>query len=174
VVLAGILQQVVDRRDAEVQIGPEPGVLGGRPGDDRVLRNARVADGLDDLARVAVELHQRVEVVALARFALELQGRVVGLVQLQKRDVHEERFLVPGMRLDVLDRALALPVVDRGEVGVAEVLGDPPGRLPRLDFDRRGDYVSCVAHAAPHEAVRDGTIEPEQKARFLKPAARGN
>jgi hypothetical protein len=44
-------------------------------------------------------------------------------------------------------------------------------RCPREDFARHGHYVSCVAHAA-NEAVRDGLIEPSEKAPFVTRAAR--
>src|SRR5439155_21495754 len=67
-------------------IGPRvnPRSVVGRPHDDGILVQARVADGLHDPTRVAVEFHQRIEIVALMRFALELGRWVVGLVYLQK------------------------------------------------------------------------------------------
>ncbi len=104
-------------------VGPrvDPRAVVRGPDDQRVLGDARVADRLQDLAGVVVQLHQGVEVVAAAgRFSLEARRRVVGVVHLHEAEVHEEGLVVLGVRLDVLDR-----------VGAHDVVGGRPDRRSR-------------------------------------------
>src|ERR1700757_1786410 len=48
---------------------------------------------------------------------------------LEKRDVHEEWFIVFSVRIDIGDRAVALLVIDRRQVTITEMLNYPLWRL---------------------------------------------
>ncbi len=88
------------------RIGPriDPCAVIGRPDDDSVFVDARIADRLQYLSGVIVQLHQRVEVVAASLcFAFEARRGIVGVVHFHEADVEEEGLFVVGMFFDVLD-----------------------------------------------------------------------
>ena len=139
--LEGRALLAAERRRAGVGIGVQPGAVVGRHDDDRVGRLG--ADRVHDPADVGVELHQRIGVVAEMRLALELRRGVGRVVHLEEVDVHEERLVVVGVLLDVVDRRVGLPDVE----GRERIVGDRADLLGRL-----------AGHALPLAEVHDAVV----------------
>ena len=107
-----------------VGIGIEPGAVVGGHDHDRIGCNG--PDGIHDLADISVHLHQRVRVVPEMGPAGEVGRRIGRVVHLEEIDVHEERLVVVGVLLDVVDGVGGLLLVESGKslVGdLAEILG---------------------------------------------------
>ena len=66
-------------------------------------------DGIHDLADVGIEFQHGIRIIAEVRFANERLGRNVRVVHLHEIDIHEERLVVLGVRLDVFDGGIGLP-----------------------------------------------------------------
>jgi hypothetical protein len=89
---------------ARIRPSVDPGAVIGGPHHERVLVDAELADRLHHLARIVVELHQGVEIVAAAgRLSLPARGGVVWVVHLEETETHEEGIGILGVRLQPVD-----------------------------------------------------------------------
>ena len=103
-------------RSASVRVRILPSTVVGRHDNYRV-RCLR-ANRIHDPTYVVIELQQRIGVIAEARLPRELRRRIGRVVHLHEVDIHEERLVVLGVLLDVVDRKVGLPDVECGKVVV--------------------------------------------------------
>jgi hypothetical protein len=85
------------------------------------------SDFIQNSADMIVELQHRVRVSSEARLSGKLRSRIVWVVHLHEVDIHEERLVVLGVFLDVVEREVSLPNIEGRQIVPVDIVALPRG-----------------------------------------------